>query len=191
MELAEKKGRKLVLMLLKIVESDKFYQYGNVKKYLVLYDGNYFGVPKALKWTYRFAFLLFTWFFTGFILTGYIGLLKELMPVGNAYREYLICGGQIIFQGIMIGFVLPAERWNYLGNMMTISFAGALLLLPGLLLAQSLILPALFYALYFMGVAAIMFLEHIRRTKLLKLGNTLTITWVAYRIMILLLILLA
>lgn len=32
MELAEKKGRKLVLMLLKIVESDKFYQYGNVKK---------------------------------------------------------------------------------------------------------------------------------------------------------------
>lgn len=162
-----------------------------LKKYLILYDGNYVGVQPSLKWAYRFAFLLFTWFFTGFILTAYVELLKELMPVGHAYREYLICGGQIVFQGMIIGFLFPAQRWTYLGNMMTISFAGALLLLPGLLLAQYLILPALFYALYFMGVAGIMFLEHIRRTRLLQLGNALTSSWVAYRIMILLIILLA
>lgn len=158
---------------------------------MMLYNGDYPGIQQSLKWTYRIAFLIFTWFVTGFILTAYVELLKELMPVGHAYREYLICGGQIVFQGIIISFLFPAQRWTYLGNMMTISFAGALLLLPGLLLAQYLILPVIFYALYFMGVAGLMFLEHIRRTRLLKLRNTLTITWVAYRIMILLIILLA
>jgi hypothetical protein len=47
----------------------------------------------------------------------------------------------------------------------------------------------LVYTLYFMAVAGLMFLEHIRRTKLLGLGWVLTITWVTYRIVLLLLIL--
>jgi hypothetical protein len=41
-----------------------------------------------------------------------------------------------------------------------------------------------------MLVAGLMFLEHIRRTKLLQLGWTLTITWALYRAAILVLILL-
>jgi hypothetical protein len=40
-----------------------------------------------------------------------------------------------------------------------------------------------------MAVAGLMFLEHVRRTKLLGLGWVLTVTWVTYRIVLLLLIL--
>jgi hypothetical protein len=40
-----------------------------------------------------------------------------------------------------------------------------------------------------MAGAGLMFLEHIRRTKLLGLGWVLTVTWVTYRIILLVLIL--
>lgn len=145
----------------------------------------------TFKLHYRIAYLLFTWALTAYILTGYVHLMYGLLPVGTAYREYLVCGGQIFFQGLIVSMIAKNQRWAYLGNMMTISFAGALLLLPGLLLAACFNLPPLFYVCYFMTVAGLMFLEHIRRTKLLKLGWTLTISWACYRLLVLLLIFLA
>jgi hypothetical protein len=137
---------------------------------------------------HRIAYLLFTWFVVGFILTHYAHLLTGFVPLGNKYREYFICGGQILFQGIIVSLYMPAKRWDYLGNMMTISFAGALLLVPVILLKHTIPLPVVF-PLYFLLVAGLMFLEHIRRTKVLKLGWLLTISWVFYRIIILLIIL--
>jgi predicted DCC family thiol-disulfide oxidoreductase YuxK len=151
-------------------------------------EGN-FAYQPTFKKHYRIAYLLFTWFFTGFILTAYAHLLAGLVPLGNAYREYMICGGQIIFQGLVICAFERKEAWTYLGNMMTISFAGSLLLLIPLAVSHWFKLGAEVYILCFMGVAGLMLLEHIRRTKLLNLGNTLTITWVTYRIIILVLIL--
>ncbi|MES2455240.1 MAG: DUF393 domain-containing protein [Bacteroidota bacterium] len=143
----------------------------------------------TFKLWYRLSYLTFTWFAASCILTAYVPLLKELMPVGGQYREYLICGGQIVWQAIMICLLAKDQKWTYLGNMMTISFAGALLLLPAMLLANHLDLPALFYAGYFLGVAGLMFLEHYRRMALLKLGIIPTLSWVLYRIVFLLIIL--
>lgn len=137
---------------------------------------------------HRIAYLVFTWMAVGFILTRYAQLLTGFVPLGNTYREYLICGGQIVFQGIIIGIYAPAKKWDYLGNMMTISVAGALLLLPVILMKQVIHVPIVF-PLYFLMVAGMMLMEHIRRTKLLQLGWLLTISWVAYRILILILIL--
>lgn len=148
-----------------------------------------FAIQPTFKLRYRIAYLIFTWFMASFILTHYVGLLKELMPVGSTYREYFICGGQIGFQAIVVSIMAWDKKWEYLGNMMTISFAGSLLLVPALLMAKFLVLPALFYAAYFMGVAGIMFLEHFRRMGILKLGYIPTLTWVLYRIVVLLLIL--
>jgi hypothetical protein len=142
----------------------------------------------SLFW--RLAYLLFTWLMVGFILTRYAHCLTGMVPVGNAYREYLICGGQVIFQGMATIALSKPKKWDYLGNMMTISFAGALLLLPMLLLNRLLPIPAIINTAYFLGVAGLMLLEHIRRTKLLELGWALTISWVMYRIGVLLFILL-
>lgn len=147
-----------------------------------------FQFQPTFKLQYRIAYLVFTWFVTAYILSAYTGLMKEILPTGNAYREYFVCGGQIIFQGIIITLLNKQKTWDYLGNMMTISFAGALLLLPALLASIWLKINPLFYLLWFFAVAGLMLLEHIRRSKLLKIGWTLTITWVLYRIAILLII---
>jgi len=151
-------------------------------------DGDHVLDP-TFKLKHRIAYLLFTWVMVGLILTHYAGLLTGFVPIGNPYREYAICGGQILFQGIIVSLYAPKKRWDYLGNMMTISFAGALLLLPVILLSHVIHVWQLVYPAYFMLVAGLMFLEHIRRTKLMKLGWLLTISWVFYRIIILLLIL--
>ncbi|MES2108521.1 MAG: DCC1-like thiol-disulfide oxidoreductase family protein [Bacteroidota bacterium] len=153
-------------------------------------SGNSYNYQPTFKLHYRIAYLLFTWFCTGCILTVYVHLLTPAIPLGNAYREYIICGGQIIFQGIIITTFAKTKLWEYLGNMMTISFGGSLLLLLPLALHRWFVLTPLFFSLAFMAVAGLMFLEHIRRTKLLKIGWTMTITWAFYRAMLLVVILL-
>ena len=92
-------------------------------------NGNSFNYQPTFKLHYRMFYLLFTWFCTGFILTAYVQRLTPAIPLGNAYREYMICGGQIIFQGIIISTFARTRLWDYLGNMMTISFGGSLLLI--------------------------------------------------------------
>jgi hypothetical protein len=151
--------------------------------------GNAYAFQPAFKIHYRIAYLLFTWFGTGCTLTAYAHLLVPVVPLGNAYREYLICGGQIVFQGLVICCYAKDKLWSYLGNMMTISFAGSLLLIIATPVSHLLHWPAPIFTVYFIGVAGIMFLEHVRRTKLLGLGWVPTITWVLYRVVLLVIIL--
>jgi predicted DCC family thiol-disulfide oxidoreductase YuxK len=142
-------------------------------------------IQPSFKIQYRLAYLLFTWLVTAYILTAYAHLLTDFVPLGSQYREYLICGGQIFFQGIIITFYKKEKLCDYLGNMMTISFAGALLLLPVLVLAKYLNIHPIFFILYFLMVAGLMFLEHLRRSKLLQLGWVMSITWALYRLIVL------
>ena len=131
---------------------------------------------------HRIAYLMAATLIAALILTHY----SRLLPYpGNAYREYLVCSGQLFFQGFIVSVIAPAKRWDYLGNMMTISLAGSLLLLPALALHPNAIIATGWFAIAATG----MLLEHFRRTKLLALGGTLTITWIAYRLGVLLLIL--
>ena len=148
-----------------------------------------YGLQPALKLHYRITYLVITWFITAAILTRYTLLLADFIPVGGSFREYIICGGQIIFQGLVVSFIANAKKWDYLGNMMTISFAGALLLGLMLIAANWIGQHPTIYLGYFMCVVGLMFLEHIRRTQLLKLGWWLTISWATYRVLVLLLIL--
>jgi hypothetical protein len=139
-------------------------------------------IQPAFRLHYRIAYLLFATGIAGLILTNFSGLLTGLLPAGNSYREYGIAGGQLIFQGSIIGCYAPHKAWDYLGNMMTISLAGSLLLLPAMAVASFIHLPQVLTAGYFLLVAGLMLLEHIRRTKLLSLGWVLTVSWVLYRL---------
>jgi predicted DCC family thiol-disulfide oxidoreductase YuxK len=127
---------------------------------------------------HRIAWLVFATLTAAAILTHY----SHLLPYpGNAAREYMICTGQLIFQGFIASVIAPAKRWDYLGNMMTISLAGSLLLLPVIPLHPN---PALATG-WFAMVATAMFFEHLRRCKLLGVGRLLTITWLFYRVALL------
>jgi predicted DCC family thiol-disulfide oxidoreductase YuxK len=147
--------------------------------------GHVHAIQPAFRLRYRLAWLLFTVGVAGYILTAYAKLFTGLLPAGNSYREYLICGGQLLFQGLIVSLYAPSRRWDYLGNMMTISLAGALLLLPGLAIAAISHLSPVAAAAYFLFIAGLMLLEHIRRSKLLSLGWVLTISWVCYRVVVL------
>ncbi len=72
--------------------------------------GNTSDIQPAFRLYYRIAYLLFTWLVVGFVLTNYNRLLTGVVPVCNHYREYLICGGQILFQGLIISFYAPIKN---------------------------------------------------------------------------------
>jgi hypothetical protein len=138
---------------------------------------------------YRLAYLLFTVTIAAAILTRYAHLLTGIIPAGAPWLEYFICSGQILYQGLVVTILAHAKRWEYLGNMMTISLAGSLALAPALAIAAITHLSPLAASTWFLIVAGLMLLEHIRRTRLLGLDWTLTISWVFYRLHVLLLIL--
>ena len=137
---------------------------------------------------YRNSFLVFTWIVTAFILYNYSKFLTGIVPESNFYREFLICGGQIFWQLIFISFTNKSKAWDYLGTMMTISFAGGLLLLAGIGISEFFSPAPAVFAGYFIIVAVLMLGEHIRRTKILKLNPVLSITWVLYRLILLIVI---
>jgi predicted DCC family thiol-disulfide oxidoreductase YuxK len=153
-------------------------------------EANGFAWQPSFKLHYRIVYLLFTWFCTGYILTAYAHLLAHVVPAGSSVREYAICGGQIFFQAAVISTFAREKTWAYLGNMMTISFTGSLLLLVIIGLNHLVRLPLTDLVVSFLLVAGLMLMEHNRRTNLLNLGYTLTISWVLYRIGLLLFIVL-
>lgn len=169
---------------------NKLYAFFSFNRRVIIPPGSMlYGLQPTFKLHYRVAYLIFTWFITSVILTRYAVLLTNVVPVGGSLREYFICGGQIIFQGTVVSLIAKQKRWDYLGNMMTISFAGALLLGFMLIAANWIGNNPILYLGYFIGVVGLMFLEHIRRSKLLQLGWWPTISWALYRVLVLLLIL--
>lgn len=133
---------------------------------------------------YRVLYLVFTWIVTAIILNKYSQLLIPYVPAGSFTREFVICGGQILFQGTVMLLISRRNVWTYLGNMMTISFAGSLLLLPATI-ATTFTNEPLFFLGWFGVVVALMFFEHVRRMKLLGLPAVMSATWVLYRILVL------
>lgn len=144
----------------------------------------------SLNLPYRWAYIVIAWIVTSLTLNAYSHTLTPLIPRGNFYREFIICGGQILFQSLIVGALRKERLIHYLGSMMTISLAGALLLLPGLWIIktfapQTFLLPLSWFAV----VVSLMLFEHIRRLKILDIHWFATITWIIYRLVVLQIIL--
>ncbi len=139
-----------------------------------------------LNLTYRWAYLLSTWLFTSWVLYRYSGLLIPLIPASNLWREFAICGGQMLFQSLTISLLRKDRLISYLGNMMTVSLAGALLLGPVIWLHQTGQVQSSYFALGWFGlVVGGMLLEHIRRVRLLQIHWSASLSWVVYRLLVL------
>lgn len=134
---------------------------------------------------YRWAYIVISWMFTSFILSNYALRLTPVIPETDFIREWIICGGQIVFQSLVVGLIRKKRLIHYLGNMMTVSNIGAILLLPALLITQS----SLFHLIWFLGVVGFMFFEHYRRNKILELPLSVSLSWLVYRFIVLLIIL--
>ena len=137
---------------------------------------------------YRFAYLFFAILITALVLFEFSKIIAVL-PKGNLGREILLTSGQLFFQAVFLKQYSRKTIVNYAGNVMTVSLAGSLLLLPVIILNQLIVLPQMAIIIWFGTVVAIMFAEHFKRVKLLKLPFRLSFTWILYRIIALLLIL--
>lgn len=137
---------------------------------------------------YRFLFIGFALTITTFILFGFSNLITSL-PKTNILREVILAFGQLVFQSLFLLKLDQKTIINYAGNVMTVSLMGSLLLVPILILNQFINLPHLIVLGWFGITVCIMFAEHFRRIKILKLPLYLSYTWVIYRVIALLLIL--
>lgn len=139
---------------------------------------------------YRLAYIIFAWMATSLLVWLYGDHMTYWLAPSNMTREFLMCGGQVVFQGIVISLIDREKILYYLGNMMTVSLAGALLLTPVTILAHlGLITNPYFFLGWFGLVVSLMFIEHLRRTKILELPWTLTGSWTLYRFLLLIVIL--
>lgn len=149
---------------------------------------NGFACEPAFNVRYRFAFILFALIVTTLTLYNYSAIINFL-PEGDIGREMVLAAGQILFQGI---FLIKYDRQtilNYIGNLMTVSLAGSLLLLPMLFTNTIFYVPQYLLGGWFALTALLMFVEHYRRVKLLELPTVLCYTWAVYRILALIIIL--
>lgn len=139
---------------------------------------------------YRWLYIAFTWVVSSYILTRYSVYLAGLIPASKFFREFVICGGQIIFQAIVIRFIAKEKILEYLGNMMTISFFASLSLILFIAIAGLLsITNPLIYAGFFMLVVTSMLWEHTRRMKRIGISWIASVSWVVYRLIVLTIIL--
>ncbi|WP_405378020.1 hypothetical protein [Nonlabens sp. Asnod3-A02] len=136
-------------------------------------DFNYF---------YRTLFIFFTAIFTGLVLNSYTYQITDYFGFQTPwYVEYMICFGQVVWQGVMITLWSRKNSWDYLGNMSAVSTLGGILLLPILLLQQFIELHPFLYIGYFMLVVGGMLFEHIRRCRNMHLGWIPTVSWLTFR----------
>jgi len=139
---------------------------------------------------YRVVFILFAWMVSALTLNAFSGRLLPLVPASNLLREFLICGGQLIFQGVLVLYFNKRKMWDYLGNVIAVSLIGSILLLPALCFPHSeAMLSNVGYLGYFLLVVGLLLLEHKRRVNLLNLPPVLTLGWLVYRLIVLFIIL--
>lgn len=137
---------------------------------------------------YRWTYIILVTLFTSFIVNRYTTYFDDLFDWPHpAFRDYLICFGQILWQGAFILGATPRKdlRLDYLGNMSTVALIGAILLLLAMTVHTIAGLSVLTLLGCLAAVIGIMFIEHIRRCHLLGVGLGMSGSWVLYRVAVL------
>jgi len=139
---------------------------------------------------YRTAYIIFSILFTGLVLNQFVQVISLHFGYEHIwYIEYLVALGQIPWQlAVVMMLKKKAKVWDYLGNMVTVSNIGALLLVPIILFYQYFLVSPFLIIAWFMLVVVFMFVEHIRRCHLIDLPWMMSFSWVLYRVLVLLLI---
>ena len=137
---------------------------------------------------YRLSYILLATLFTATILFQYSKMIVFL-PKATFMRELLLAIGQIGFQYLFIQKLNKQRQLEYVGNLVTVSVIGSLILVPILILNQILNLNEYFILAWFGLTVNFMIYEHFRRIKILELPKHLTLTWILYRIIALIIIL--
>ena len=145
----------------------------------------------SYRLSYRLAYIILVAIITGIILNHFTFLVDNGQgKFYNPYTEFIVAFGQIAWQFAAIHLINKKKRLDYLGNMSTVSLIGGLLLIPLFIFNALGDLNPTQLLLYFAIVVFSMFMMHLKRTKNLGLPFSMTLSWVAFRIVALGLIIL-
>jgi len=142
----------------------------------------------TFNYTYRFLYIVFAAIITTFVLFKFSNSIS-LLPQSTIQRELLLAFGQIVFQGLFFLKIDRKTTINYMGNLLTVSLMGSIILLPILVINSFINVPQFAQLAVFGITVLLMYLEHSRRVKLLELPLYLSYTWVFYRMIALFIIL--
>lgn len=127
---------------------------------------------------------------TAFVLSQYALLVRHLITIRyNRQFELFMVMGMFFFQYPFIFKSKWRLKLDYYFNMLLVSFVGAVLLIPLLMLNQYSACSDTFNTSYFFAVVIMMFFDHKRRVAKLGLAVLISYTWVLYRFIILIFIL--
>lgn len=136
---------------------------------------------------YRVLYIIMAGMSSSYILYRYSFKLQGWVSVQGYERELFLSFGQLVFQAFFLMGRPRRQIVDYLGNLSTVSLMGALLLALVMLVGKLVPISSLGYMMCFGAVVGLIFLEHWRRIKILNLPVWLCLTWVVYRMILLLL----
>ncbi len=135
---------------------------------------------------YRWAYVITTAIFTGFILSIFGAKLSAALGIGySPFLEYVICFGQIAWQGLAVRTTYNGKTLEYLGNMSSVSFLGALLIIPVILISNLFSFGGPYLIISFGIVVLIMLQSHLFRCERLGISKWVTASWIGYRLLVL------
>jgi hypothetical protein len=123
-------------------------------------------------------------------LNQFAKLIQYLITIKYDWKfELTMVVGQLFFQLPFIFKETTEQKINYYFNMLIVSMMGSVLLLPLIVFNNFYLLSNLINLIYFFSVVLFMFFEHKSRVKKLVLPFYISYTWVLYRVLILIFIL--
>ena len=134
------------------------------------------------NYKYRIAYLIFAMLITATVLFKCAQIIPNYVHASFG-KELILASGQLFFQSMFLLKENKITRLTYLGNLMTVSLFGSLLLAPVIILKSYFPINELVTLIWFGLVVTIMFAEHYRRVSLLQVSKYLCLTWVAYRML--------
>ena len=164
----------------------KFISYNRKVIYPTADNDNSIACTPSYNSQFRWSYIILVAIVTGLIVNQFTATL--FAHLGWSHRlstEMIVCFGQVVWQSTAIGILRKEKRMDYLGNMSTVSLIGALLMIPFLVIFQYWHPSLPMTLIIFFSVIGVMFLEHIRRCKLLEIPLWMTASWVAYRTVVL------
>ncbi len=139
---------------------------------------------------YKTTIMLLFIVITAASLNQFAKLIQHLITIKYDWKfELFMVIGQLVFQFPFIYRKTKEQNLDYYYNMLIVSMMGSILLLPLILFNQFYLLSSTLNILYFFAVVVFMFFEHKRRVEQMCMPPYVSYTWVLYRFLILIFIL--
>lgn len=141
------------------------------------------------NWFWRLTFIGLIALFLSFSVTHYFTTHLQTYFIGDKrYGDLLYFLFQFVFQGLFFWILKQRNFYDYIGQVAFVSFLGGIILgffdIGLLVLQKSGFETELLVGVCYGIVYLFMVYEHARRIKIMGFSGWLTITWIAYRLII-------